>query len=57
MNPTDALPPGIVFAQPLTPVANSLLLSFLVAAIPIAVALIAGAIGRASCRARACAIV
>ncbi|ONX38124.1 lactate permease, partial [Burkholderia cenocepacia] len=41
MNPTDALPPGIVFAQPLTPVAHSLLLSFLVAAIPIAVALIA----------------
>ncbi len=41
MNPIDALPPGIVFAQPLTPVANSLLLSFLVAAIPIAVALIA----------------
>lgn len=27
MNPTDALPPGIVFAQPLTPVAHSLLLS------------------------------
>ena len=41
MNPTDALPPGIVFAQPLTPVAHSLLLSFLVAVIPIAVALIA----------------
>ncbi|MCA3869941.1 MAG: L-lactate permease, partial [Burkholderia sp.] len=41
MSPTDALPPGIVFSQPLTPVANSLLLSFLVAAIPIAVALIA----------------
>lgn len=41
MNPTVALPPGIVFAQPLTPVAGSLLLSFLVAVIPIAVALIA----------------
>ncbi len=41
MNPTAALPPGILFAQPLTPVANSLLLSFLVAVIPIAVALIA----------------
>lgn len=35
MNPTTALPPGIVFAQPLTPVANSLLLSFLVAVIPV----------------------
>ncbi|KWH10167.1 lactate permease [Burkholderia territorii] len=41
MNPTAALPPGILFAQPLTPVANSLFLSFLVAVIPIAVALIA----------------
>ncbi|MGU7783334.1 L-lactate permease [Burkholderia sp. PU8-34] len=41
MNPTAALPAGIVFSQPLTPVGNSLLLSFLVAAIPIAVALIA----------------
>jgi lactate permease len=39
MNPTLALPPGIVFAQPLTPVGQSLLLSFLVAVIPIAVAL------------------
>ena len=54
MNPTVALPPGIVFAQPLTPVAGSLLLSFLVAVIPIAVALIALGvqIGRASCRER-----
>ncbi|MGU7769688.1 L-lactate permease [Burkholderia sp. MR1-5-21] len=41
MNPTAALPAGIVFSQPLTPVGHSLLLSFLVAAIPIAVALIA----------------
>lgn len=41
MNPTAALPAGIVFAQPLTPVAHSLLLSFLVAVIPIAVALVA----------------
>ncbi|UEP27835.1 MULTISPECIES: L-lactate permease [unclassified Burkholderia] len=41
MNPTAAPPPGILFAQPLTPIANSLLLSFLVAVIPIAVALIA----------------
>lgn len=41
MNPTAALPPGILFAQPLTPVADSLLLSFVVAVIPIAVALIA----------------
>ena len=40
MNPVTALPPGIVFAQPLTPVAGSLLLSFAVAVIPIAVALI-----------------
>lgn len=40
MNPTIPLPPGTVFAQPLTPVGNSLLLSFLVAAIPIAVALV-----------------
>ena len=40
MNPSTALPAGIVFAQPLTPIAGSLLLSFLVAAIPIAVALI-----------------
>ncbi|TCW81466.1 lactate permease [Burkholderia sp. SRS-46] len=41
MNPTATLPAGIVFAQPLTPVADSLLLSFLVAVIPIAVALVA----------------
>lgn len=40
MNTTLALPPGTLFAQPLTPVGNSLLLSFLVAAVPIAVALI-----------------
>ena len=40
MNPTLALPAGILFAQPLTPVANSLLLSFLVAIVPIAVALV-----------------
>ena len=40
MNPTVALPPGTVFAQPLTPVGNSLLLSFIVAALPIAAALI-----------------
>ncbi len=40
MNPTLVLPPGTVFAQPLTPVANSLLLSFLVAIVPIAVALV-----------------
>lgn len=40
MNPTVALPPGTVFAQPLTPVGNSLFLSFVVAALPIAVALI-----------------
>jgi len=40
MNPVTTLPPGIVFAQPLTPVAGSLLLSFAVAVIPIAVALI-----------------
>ncbi len=37
---STATPAGIVFAQPLTPVAGSLLLSFVVAAIPIAVALI-----------------
>jgi lactate permease len=35
-----AIPAGIVFVQPLTPVANSLLLSFLLAALPIAVALV-----------------
>lgn len=40
MNPATTLPPGIVFAQPLTPVGGSLLLSFAVAVIPIAVALI-----------------
>lgn len=40
MNPTVALPPGTVFAQPLTPVGNSLFLSFVVAALPIVVALV-----------------
>lgn len=35
-----ALPAGVLFTQPLTPVAHSLLLSFLTAAIPIAVALV-----------------
>ncbi|NUY02409.1 L-lactate permease [Paraburkholderia youngii] len=40
MNPATALPSGAVFAQPLTPVAHSLLLSFLVAAVPIGVALV-----------------
>lgn len=40
MNPTLALPPGTVFAQPLTPIGHSLLLSFLVAVLPIAVALV-----------------
>ncbi|CAN7497720.1 L-lactate permease [Trinickia sp. LjRoot230] len=40
MNPSMALPSGTVFAQPLTPVGNSLLLSFLVAVVPIAVALV-----------------
>ncbi|MPW20981.1 L-lactate permease [Paraburkholderia sp. CNPSo 3157] len=35
-----AVPPGVLFAQPLTPVGNSLLFSFLVAAVPIAVALV-----------------
>jgi len=39
MNPTVALPPGTLYVQPLTPVGHSLLLSFLVAAVPIAVAL------------------
>ncbi|AOJ72207.1 MULTISPECIES: L-lactate permease [Burkholderia] len=39
MNPSIALPAGIAFAQPLTPVAHSLALSFLVAVLPIAVAL------------------
>ncbi|MEM5384913.1 L-lactate permease [Paraburkholderia phymatum] len=37
---TTAVPPGVLFAQPLTPVGNSLLFSFLVAAVPIAVALV-----------------
>jgi lactate permease len=40
MNPVLQLPAGTLFAQPLTPVGNSLALSFLVAAIPIAVALV-----------------
>ncbi|WP_116135355.1 L-lactate permease [Trinickia diaoshuihuensis] len=40
MNPTAALPPGTVYAQPLTPVGHSLLLSFIVAALPIAAALV-----------------
>ncbi len=40
MNPTVALPAGTVFAQPLTPVGNSLFLSFVVAALPIVVALV-----------------
>jgi lactate permease len=40
MNPTIALPAGTIFAQPLTPVGGSLLLSFLVAAVPIGVALV-----------------
>jgi lactate permease len=40
MDSTVALPPGTLFAQPLTPVGHSLLLSFLVAALPIAAALI-----------------
>lgn len=40
MNPTVALPPGTVFVQSLTPVGHSLLLSFLVAALPIVVALV-----------------
>ena len=35
-----ALPAGIVYTQPLTPVGGSLLLSFLLAALPIAVALL-----------------
>ncbi|AIO70415.1 L-lactate permease [Burkholderia oklahomensis] len=39
MNPSFALPAGTAFAQPLTPVGNSLVLSFLVAVLPIAVAL------------------
>lgn len=40
MHPTVALPPGAVFAQPLAPIGHSLFLSFLVAALPIAAALI-----------------
>jgi lactate permease len=40
MNPSLALPPGTLFAQPLTPVGNSLLLSFLFAIVPIAIALV-----------------
>jgi lactate permease len=40
MNPTIALPAGTTFAQPLTPVGGSLLLSFLAAAVPIGVALV-----------------
>ncbi|MDE2308710.1 MAG: L-lactate permease [Xanthomonadaceae bacterium] len=39
MTLATVLPPGTVFAQPLTPVHGSLLLSFLAAAVPIAVAL------------------
>ncbi|MDE2455026.1 MAG: L-lactate permease, partial [Burkholderiales bacterium] len=40
MNPSTVLPPGIEFVQPLTPVGHSLLLSFLVAAVPIVIALV-----------------
>ncbi len=40
MPPSTALPAGIAFTQPLTPVGGSLLLSFLVAALPIVVALV-----------------
>jgi len=40
MNSVLPLPAGTLFAQPLTPVGNSLALSFLVAIIPIAVALV-----------------
>ncbi len=40
MAPTMAVPSGVLFAQPLTPVANSLLLSFLVAVVPIGIALV-----------------
>ncbi|MGF6837820.1 lactate permease [Paraburkholderia youngii] len=40
MNPAAALPSGLVYGQPLTPVAHSLLLSFLIAAVPIGVALV-----------------
>ncbi|RKT14352.1 lactate permease [Paraburkholderia sp. RAU2J] len=40
MNPAIPLSAGAVYTQPLTPVSNSLLLSFVVAAIPIVVALV-----------------
>lgn len=40
MASTMALPSGVLFAQPLTPVAHSLLLSFLVAVLPIGIALV-----------------
>ena len=40
MNPISALPAGTIYAQPLTPVGHSLLLSFFVAAVPIGVALV-----------------
>ena len=40
MTPSSVVPAGTVFAQPLRPIHGSLLLSFLVAVVPIAVALI-----------------
>src|SRR4051794_5441733 len=40
MASSAVVPSGVVFSQPLTPVGHSLLLSFLVAAVPIAVALV-----------------
>lgn len=40
MNSSVALPAGTLFVQPLTPVGHSLILSFLVAVIPIVVALV-----------------
>ncbi|MGF6937376.1 lactate permease [Paraburkholderia sp. UCT70] len=40
MNPAIPLSAGAIYTQPLTPVGNSLLLSFVVAAIPIVVALV-----------------
>jgi lactate permease len=40
MSPSPAIPAGIAFVQPLTPVGHSLLLSFLFAALPIAIALL-----------------
>ena len=40
MSSTPAIPAGIAFVQPLTPVGHSLFLSFLFAALPIAVALV-----------------